>query len=133
MAICDQLKKVRNDHGLKQHEVAVLLGIDRSTYAFYETGKTYPSPESIIKLADAYNVTVGYLLGVEENNPSFKTKGVEVGTVVDAMALLSERERMLLMFYRLANKDVQARIFEELMPSHRQNKPRKNAKKDSDG
>ena len=36
------LKKLRKNCGYTQKEVAKELGVDRSTYAYYETGKTTP-------------------------------------------------------------------------------------------
>ena len=54
------LRQLREFNGLKQGVVAKALGIDRSTYAYYELGKTRPS---LIKISDLYDVTLRFLLG----------------------------------------------------------------------
>lgn len=70
--ISKRLRQIRVEHKLTQQNIADVLGIDRTTYTFYETGVSKPSLVTLAKLADIYNVTVGYLLGVEENNPKLK-------------------------------------------------------------
>ena len=57
------LRQLREFNGLKQGVVAKALGIDRSTYAYYELGKTRPSYETLIKISDLYDVTLRFLLG----------------------------------------------------------------------
>ena len=63
MKVTDSLKRFRKEFNLNQKDVASLLGITSQAYQFYEYGKVSPSAESIIKLADAYNVSTDYLLG----------------------------------------------------------------------
>ena len=67
--VSESLKKVRKEHKLTQQDIADVLGVDRSTYTFYETGKTSPSIQTLQKLSNIYNVTIGYLAGSEENRP----------------------------------------------------------------
>ena len=67
--VSESLKKVRKEHKLTQQDIADVLGIDRSTYTFYETGKTSPSVQTLYKLSNIYNVSMGYLSGYEENRP----------------------------------------------------------------
>lgn len=47
---------------MKQQEVADKLGIARTTYASYEQGKREPDHETLIKIADYYDVTIDFLL-----------------------------------------------------------------------
>lgn len=59
----EQLKKLRLSHKLTQKEVADLLGVDRTTYVKYETGKSEPTFETLRRLADYFEVTSDYLIG----------------------------------------------------------------------
>lgn len=59
----DRLKKLRKEKKLSQQELADKLGINRSTYARYETSTTEPDYETLRKLADFFGVTVDYILG----------------------------------------------------------------------
>ena len=109
--LADRLRTIRLEHRLTQQELADVLGLDRTSYTYYETGKTSPSAVNIIKLAKIYNVTVGYLLGVEENHPERMRGGlVTLSSGVDPISQLPREERALLMNYRLLNKEDKAEI-----------------------
>ena len=60
-----RLKRLRQNEGLKQQELAEILGIKRNTYSDWENGKTEPSFENLINLADLLEVSLDCLLGRE--------------------------------------------------------------------
>lgn len=100
------LKAVRKSHHFTQEDVAKILGIDRTTYTFYETGKTSPSVATLITLAKMYNCSVGYLAGVEENTPRFKRVETEISVKdTDPTALLSREEQLALVYFRCIPDD----------------------------
>ncbi len=108
------LRKVREEHNFKQKDVAEAIGLDRSSYSFYETGRTRPSLETLCTLARVYNVTIGYLLGKEPNNPALREKVNAVSSVADPIAMLKKDEQLLLMHYRVASDEVKKEILEAL-------------------
>ncbi|HCA53946.1 MAG: helix-turn-helix transcriptional regulator [Acutalibacteraceae bacterium] len=61
------LKYYRHECGLTQQQVADRLKIERSTYTYYETGKTKPDINTLIKIAKVYNISYTKLLeGIED-------------------------------------------------------------------
>ena len=58
MQIGNKLKELRISEGLTQQELSVRLGISRVNYTRYETDKVRPDYETLIKLADFYNVSL---------------------------------------------------------------------------
>jgi len=60
----DRLKELRKENNLKQEEIAEKLSITTSAYGFYEQGKTIPNATTITFLADLYDVSTDYLLGI---------------------------------------------------------------------
>ena len=64
----EKLKQIRKLKKLKQKDVAQYLSLERSTYTGYETGKSKPTFEKLIELADFFDISVDYLLG-RSNNP----------------------------------------------------------------
>lgn len=62
MYLADNLKFLRKKHQLTQAQMAVLLEVDRSAYSCYETGKTRPDYEKLIKIARFYQVSIDDLL-----------------------------------------------------------------------
>lgn len=59
----ERLKELRKKANLTQKEMGEILGVNQRTYSNYELGDRDMSPETLIKLADFYNVTIDYLLG----------------------------------------------------------------------
>lgn len=115
----ERLRKIRLEHKLTQQNIADALGIDRTTYTVYETGVTTPSPATLVKLSQIYNVTVGYLMGVEENRPELK-KSIAAeeneGSVLssDPISLLRKNEKELLMYFRILPDSEKAQVTENL-------------------
>lgn len=62
-----KLRELRKQKNLTQKQLAALIGVKNSIISFYEVGDRIPSPEIIIKLAAALNVTSDYLLGIQKN------------------------------------------------------------------
>ena len=58
----NRLKQLRNNLNATQANVASYLGVDRTTYTGYETGKREPDNATLIKLAEYFGVSVDYLL-----------------------------------------------------------------------
>lgn len=58
-----RIVKLRNEKHITQEELSKNIGINRSTLAMYETNKTEPNLETLIKLADYFQVSVDYLIG----------------------------------------------------------------------
>ena len=65
------LNKLRVASGLTQKELAHLLNITDKAYWSYESGRTEPNIETLIKLADYFNVSLDYLCGRQNKNLIF--------------------------------------------------------------
>lgn len=63
MGIKENMKALREQHGLSMAKAAEALGVPKSTYSSYEYGAREPNIELILKIAEYYNVTTDYLLG----------------------------------------------------------------------
>lgn len=66
----EKLKLLRKQRNLTQTDVANHLKITVSAYGNYELGQRSPTPETLIKLADFFGVSVDYLLGLDDNTES---------------------------------------------------------------
>lgn len=66
-----RLRELREAKGLSQSEVAKLIGVTRTAYLHYETGRYRPI-RKIKELCNLFNVTSDYILGndVERSNKS---------------------------------------------------------------
>lgn len=62
----ENLKNARLRKGLSQVQLAEQLGIAKSTYSMYESGKREPNMQTIKKIADILDVSTDELLGMDE-------------------------------------------------------------------
>jgi len=56
----------RRKKNLTQTQLAEAIGVSRITINKWETGKSTPSVEMLLKLSEFFNVSVDYLLGIGE-------------------------------------------------------------------
>ena len=67
-------RALRKEKGLQQQQMADYLHLDRSTYAYYESGRSKLNADIIVKLAHFYQVRYAVLLGEE---PGQEERGEE--------------------------------------------------------
>ena len=63
------IRELREDHDLKQKEVARYLHVSQQTYSNYERGRRDIPVFVVVELAKYYKVSADYLLGVEMDCP----------------------------------------------------------------
>ena len=78
MTFGEKLKQARNDAGLKQSELAKILGVTRSCVNAWEMGISVPSTQYVVELASLFHISTDFLLGVEA------TASVSVAGLSDA-------------------------------------------------
>ena len=68
------LKALRDSLNMTQEEFGKSVGLAKSTYNNYETGVREPKSDFWIAIAQKYNVSIDYLMGLEnlqnENQPA---------------------------------------------------------------
>ena len=59
-----RIKDLREDRDLNQAEIAKIIGTTQQQYSKIETGKADISGEKLKKLAQYYNISADYILGL---------------------------------------------------------------------
>ena len=82
--IVKRIRLLREQHDLSETEIAqkVLTGISRRTYCEYEVGNSRIPYEYIITLANFYNVSTDYLLGLTDIPERTYSKKANSNTVI---------------------------------------------------
>lgn len=62
------LKLLRSEKNMSQQELADALGISKSSINMYERGDRQPNLDMLEKIAEYFNVTVDYLLGITQKD-----------------------------------------------------------------
>ncbi len=106
--LAENLKKFRKLSGFRQDDVAKIIGLDRSAYAYYEAGKTEPNTENLIKIAKMLGIDVNTLLGCETDKISTElcsntenSYSVSEEIQVDHLGKCTPEERYIIACYRV--------------------------------
>ena len=57
----NNLKQLRKDKGYTQIAVQMKTGIEQALLSKYETGERTPPTETLVRLAEFYNVSIDYI------------------------------------------------------------------------
>lgn len=69
MEYAQKIRNLREDKDLTQAQIAQLLGTTKNQIGKYERGEQELPIRHLIKLANFYNVSADYILGLSENLP----------------------------------------------------------------
>lgn len=72
----NNLKKLREQRGFNMKEIAIKLGIPYTTYVGYEKGEREPNSDVLIKIANYYNTSVDFILGVTTTQDIFSIPNI---------------------------------------------------------
>ncbi len=67
----ERIRNLRETHFYTQQKIADLLNVGQRTYCDYESGKTRIPVDSLIILAQYYNVSMDYISGVTNRITEF--------------------------------------------------------------
>ena len=126
--ISDKIRKLREERKFTQQQIADSLNIDRSTYAYYELGKTKPDVYTVMKLSKIFNVSYADILSDErednlnlsDNSENLKLiKGIST-TISEKMKYspiysLTKKEQQMIVNYRMLPYKKQDEIFDEIL------------------
>lgn len=70
-----RIREMREDKDITQKQMAKLLNCTQQTYSRYETGEILIDIHQLVKLANFYNTSLDYIVGLtDEMKPYPKTK-----------------------------------------------------------
>ncbi|MCH5303801.1 MAG: helix-turn-helix transcriptional regulator [Ruminococcus sp.] len=98
------LRDLRKKHSkYSQQEMADMLNISRSTYTYYETGKSEPGQEKLKKICDILSVDFNTLLGYTEEGMTALVASSDNKS--DVTSNLTPTEEQILLAYRSMNSE----------------------------
>ena len=109
-AFCQLLRSLRIKCGFSQSDLADMLDVTRSTFAYYESGKTCPDMFSLRKLADIFGIEVGQFFYPEDftskkDERQRAPKTQQTTADPEHIGELTKEERCLIAQYRLGKRE----------------------------
>ena len=95
----ERLKQLRDEFGFDQKEMGRKLNITSSAYGYYEQGRNEPPLETLVKIAEIFNVTTDYLLGrsdIRENSVYYTLSDKLTLTQAELLVIERMQENLLL-------------------------------------
>ena len=89
MSLAERLRLLRTHFGYSQAALAEKLSVSRMAYTQYESGHREPGLNALIILAEVYNVSIDFLLGISD---------------LSRLPALSSQEKILSQLDRLADE-----------------------------
>lgn len=113
------IRDLREDHDIKQSDIAKHLNLSQSQYQRYESGSRQIPVDILIKLSDFYSVSIDYLVGRTNTKKPYPP-------TMDAAS-----KRFLTYFSRL-NQENKDYILGEMVKLHREQEERSNEQSKKD-
>lgn len=115
--LSEQLKIIRKANKFTQQGLADAIGIERSTYASYETGRNKPDAVLLSRIAKVFDVSSDFILeidttvplNVEDISVQYKKKSGN-----KLVSTLSKEEKNVLAKYRLLSDNKKAELVDFL-------------------
>ena len=115
--LSEQLKIIRKANKFTQQGLADAIGIERSTYASYETGRNKPDAVLLSKIAKVFDVSSDFILEIDTTVPlnvedipvKYKKKSGN-----KLVSTLSKEEKSVLAKYRLLSDNKKAELVDFL-------------------
>ncbi len=88
----ERLKDLRDELRIDQKEMGKKLNVSQSAYGYYEQGRNEPSLETLVKIAQIFDVTTDYLLGLSNTreNPVYYSVSDKVSLSSTEMETLQQ-------------------------------------------
>lgn len=123
------LRQCRENAGLTQKQVADALSVERSTYAYYETGTTHPSGAMIIKLARIFNIPYTVFMDAvgdtdfdnNEEDPNWTTLHDDSWLEREKMYTLPKNEQTFLINFRSLTAAQKQEIIDKVLEMKKEN------------
>lgn len=115
--LSEQLKIIRRANKFTQQGLADAIGIERSTYASYETGRNKPDVILLSKIAKVFDVSSDFILEIDTTVPlnvedipvQYKKKSGN-----KLVSTLSKEEKSVLAKYRLLSDNKKTEVIDFL-------------------
>ena len=113
--VARQLRVIRQQNRLTQQDIADVLGVSRSTYNGYESGKRTPDIDTIISLSAFYRMSVDELVREVDERYVYDSTYYDGQSDTTYLSKLSKTERELIVKFRQKSEDEQKKILNSII------------------
>ena len=100
----NRIRELRKMRGITMKQLGEALGVAESTISHYETGRRQLDNETLLRLGEFFGVSVGYILGAEEEKTPLVNGDEELTELLETLKTRPEC-RMLFQISKDATKE----------------------------
>ena len=90
---CERIRQLRKEKKISQQELAKMVDSDARQISRYESGKSTPYAETIVKIANVFDVTTDYLLMETAPRKPFRMEDKELLRHIEDMKNLTDEDK----------------------------------------
>ena len=68
----EKIENLMQENNLTANKLAIACKLQNNTFTYWKNGKTKPTIDALIRIADYFNVSIDYLVGREIENPNIQ-------------------------------------------------------------
>ena len=103
------IRELRREMDCTQNELADVLGVTQDSISLWENDKRIPDTQYIVAMANFFDVTTDYLLGLSND-----FEGVRFGHEGKIREWLSPEEEKLLVYYRKSSVEEKKKLLDKI-------------------
>ena len=93
-----RIKYLRKNLNITQEKLAELINMDITSLSKIETGRNYPQPETVEKIANALNVDISQLFSFQD----LKSKEDYISAINKNLSHIANNEEKLKLLYKIS-------------------------------
>lgn len=99
----ERITELRREKGLTKEQLASAINFGKSIVYYWESGEREPNTKALIALSAFFNVSIEYLLGLNDEEKSLNT----------SKSSLSQKEQRLLKAFISLDENIQEKLIED--------------------
>lgn len=89
----ENIKALRLAHNLNKVELAAKLGVSKQTVSNWENNNVHPSIDTLLKIANFFEVSANYLLDISINDPELDVRGLTEDEINHLQAVIDDMRK----------------------------------------
>ena len=99
MAFADRVRALRAERGWSQTDLAERIAAAPAQISRYESGRTAPSADTVVRLAEVFGISCDYLLVDDAPRRAFRSAEDVLGDRLASVAELADDDRALVLSF----------------------------------
>ena len=93
----ERLRELRKNKNINQQKLSNYLGYGYTAVANYESGRNEPAIDTLCKIAEYFDVTVDYLIGLSDEPVIMNALSISEARLLETYRELNEENKQLIM------------------------------------